>query len=140
MDTTLIVILLAVALVAIIAVPGLFRRKDKEAGTAQALDNTRANTLSAPSAKMATLEDNQSQWFARWLCEQASAQTGMDLTRDPMALPRISDAATKAQAEIDTNGRAEISLPYIAADSSGPKHFQLTVTRDQLASARNRMT
>lgn len=140
MDTTLIIVLLGVALLAIIALPGLFRKKGDDNSAAPSLENPRANAPAPQPAKLTTLDEIQSQWFARWLCEQARAQTGIDMTRDPMALTRIGEAAKKAQAEIDTNGQAEISLPYIAADSSGPKHFNLKVTREQLASVRQRMT
>jgi hypothetical protein len=138
MDTSLLIVLLAVALIAIVALPNLFRRKTDD-GTAPSPDSPRANTRASKPAKMATLEDSHSQSLTRWLCEQVSTQTGIDVTRDPMALSRIADAAKKAQDETDANGHAEILLPYIAAIASGPKHFQLKVTREQLASARNRM-
>jgi hypothetical protein len=136
MDATLTILLLGVALLAIVALPSLLRRKND----ADSLAPNALETAPAPrAAKMATPEDIQSQGFARWLCEQASAQTGVDLRHDPMALTRISEAAQKAQAEIDASGHADIYLPYITADSSGTKHFTLKVTRDQWASARHRI-
>ena len=139
MDTTLIIILLGVALLAIVAVPSLLRRKNDADSLAPPAHNALESNPAPRATKMATLEDMQSLEFARWLCKQASAQTGVDLTRDPMALTRIGESAQKAQADIDASGHAEISLPYITADSSGPKHFTLKVTRDQLASARHRI-
>ena len=139
MDTTLIILLLDVALLAIVALPSLLRRKNDTDSLVPPATHTHEIAPTPRSAKMATLEEMQSLEFARWLCEQASAQTGVDLTRDPMALTRIGESAQKAQADIDADGHAEISLPYITADSNGPKHFTLKVTRDQLASARHRI-
>lgn len=139
MDATLIVLLLGIALLAIVVLPTLLRKKSDENSMAPPLTGIPVNTPAPRAVKMTTLDEIQSQWFARGLCEQAQTQLGLDLTHDPMALSRIGEAAKKAQAEIDADGHAEISLPYIAADASGPKHFQLKVTREQLASARNRM-
>ena len=137
MDTALIIVLLGIALLAIVAVPSLLRRKNEDSSGAPSADSAHVNTPAPRPASMVSLDETQSQWFARWLCEQASAQTGIDLARDPMALMRIGEAATKVQAEVDASGHAEISLPYIAANASGPKHFNLKVTREQLANARN---
>ena len=122
MSTTLIVILLALALLVIVALPSLRRKKT---------DDAAPPALSVRSAKPADLHDVKSTPLYRWLCEQACAQTGMDLRNDPMALTRIAEAAKKAQAEIDAAGSAEISLPYICADASGPKHLELRITREQ---------
>jgi len=135
MDTTLLIVLLGVALLAIVVLPGLFRRKN-DAGDAAG----QMNGAPAPRPPlMTTLEQSHEQELVRWLCEQASAQTGINLARDPMALTRISEAAKKVQTDIDADGHAELSLPYIAADASGPKHFQLAITREQWASAGRRL-
>lgn len=138
MDATLVMLLLGIALLAIVVLPTLLRKKTGDNNVAPLPDGMHANPPAPRDAKMTTLEEIQSQWFARWLCEQAHAQTGLDLTHDPMALARIGEAAKRAQTEIDAGGQAEISLPYIAADAAGPKHFSLKVTREQLASVRHR--
>jgi hypothetical protein len=138
MDATLVMLLLGIALLAIVVLPTLLRKKTGDNTASPLPDGMHDNTPAPRDAKMTTLEEIQSQWFARWLCEQAQAQTGSDLTQDPMALARIGEAAKKAQAEIDAGGKAEISLPYIAADAAGPKHFSLKVTREQLAIVRHR--
>jgi molecular chaperone DnaK len=58
--------------------------------------------------------------------------TGIDLTRDPMAMNRVREAAEKAKIELSTVYETEINLPFIAQDSSGPKHLTMTLTRAKL--------
>ncbi len=54
---------------------------------------------------------------------------GIDLSKDPMATQRLKEAAERAKCELSSSSQAEINLPFITADSSGPKHFALTLTR-----------
>jgi len=68
--------------------------------------------------------------LAKMLIEEASRQTQMNLSGDPMAVTRITEAAVKAQDELTQKGQTEINLPYIGADAKGPKHFSVSVTRD----------
>ena len=128
MNTILIVLVLGVVLLAIVAMPKLFGRKDDT-------DAPHAAKVSAPamprSPHLAKVHDIDASPLARWLCDQACTQTGLNLRGDPMALTRIAEAAKKARADIDAGGVAEVSLPYIGADSSGPKHFELRITREQ---------
>ncbi len=58
--------------------------------------------------------------------------TGIDLTKDPMAINRVREAAEKAKIELSTVYETEINLPFIAQDSSGPKHLTMTLTRAKL--------
>ncbi len=67
-----------------------------------------------------------------FLLEQFRTETGIDLSDDTMAMQRIKEAAEAAKCELSTAETAEISLPFIAADSSGPKHLQVRLTRSQL--------
>jgi len=67
-----------------------------------------------------------------YLLEQFQAQTGIDLTGDPMAMQRVKEAAEAAKCELSTAEVAEVSLPFIAADHAGPKHLQLQLTRSRL--------
>ena len=67
--------------------------------------------------------------LVQWLLERAREQTGTALDGDPLARQRITEAATKAMEELRTDGSAEISLPYLTADASGPKHFGIRFTR-----------
>ena len=66
------------------------------------------------------------------LCEEFQKETGVDLTRDRMAMQRIKEASEKAKHELSSTTETEINLPFITADDSGPKHLSLTMTRDTL--------
>ena len=61
-------------------------------------------------------------------------ESGFDLNSDPMALQRLKEAAEKAKIELSSTEQTEINLPYITADSSGPKHFVQKLTRAKLES------
>ena len=67
-----------------------------------------------------------------WLLDQASEQTGVNLKGDPMAVERIANAARLARQELEEQESTLISLPFLTADGSGPKHFELTLTRNML--------
>jgi molecular chaperone DnaK len=58
-------------------------------------------------------------------------QEGIDLSKDAMALQRLKEAAERAKCELSTSTQAEINLPFITADQSGPKHLTLTLTRSK---------
>lgn len=64
-----------------------------------------------------------------WLVEEFKKQTGIDLSQDKMAEQRLKDAAEKAKIELSTVMSTNINLPFITADTSGPKHLDLTLTR-----------
>ncbi len=59
---------------------------------------------------------------------------GVDLSKDPLALQRLKDAAEKAKIELSTSEQTDINLPYVTADASGPKHLELRLTRAKLES------
>ena len=67
-----------------------------------------------------------------FLVEQFKKDTGIDLTKDRMALQRLKEAAEKAKIELSTLHETEINLPYITADASGPKHLTTKLSRVQL--------
>jgi molecular chaperone DnaK len=72
-----------------------------------------------------------------WLAEEFKTENGMDLSKDPMALQRLKEAAEKAKIELSSTTSTEVNLPYITADASGPKHLVRTLSRakfEQLAS------
>lgn len=60
--------------------------------------------------------------------------TGVDLTKDVLALQRLKDAAEKAKIELSSRQETEINLPYITADATGPKHLNLNITRAKFES------
>lgn len=64
-----------------------------------------------------------------WLIEEFKEETGIDLSKDPNALQRLKDAAETAKKELSVRKETTINLPYIAADSKGPRHLQKTLTR-----------
>ena len=64
-----------------------------------------------------------------WIVSEFKKQEGIDLSKDPMALQRLKEAAEKAKCELSTTLETTINLPFITADSSGPKHLNLTLTR-----------
>src|SRR5208283_309009 len=61
-------------------------------------------------------------------------QTGIDVSSDRMAMPRLKEAAEKAKIELSTLMSTDIDLPFLTADASGPKHLHLTLTRTKLES------
>ena len=67
-----------------------------------------------------------------WLVGEFKQDTAIDLANDRMALQRLRDAAEKAKIELSTVVETEINLPFITADSSGPKHLVMTLTRSKL--------
>ncbi len=66
--------------------------------------------------------------------EQFKEESGFDLKSDPLALQRLKEAAEKAKIELSSAEQTEVNLPYITADSSGPKHFVHKITRAKLES------
>ena len=76
--------------------------------------------------------DNFDQKIMDWLANEFKKDNGIDLRKDPMALQRLKEAAEKAKCELSTSLETEINLPFITADASGPKHFNIKLTRAQL--------
>tara|TARA_B100001564_G_scaffold275483_1_gene237215 strand:- start:22711 stop:24633 length:1923 start_codon:yes stop_codon:yes gene_type:complete len=68
------------------------------------------------------------------LVDEFKKEQNFDLTQDPSAIQRLKEAAEKAKIELSSNQQTEINLPYITADSSGPKHLLLKLTRAKLES------
>jgi molecular chaperone DnaK len=73
--------------------------------------------------------DDFDQALIDWMANEFKAENSMDLTKDPMALQRLKEAAEKAKIELSASTQTEINLPYITADASGPKHLVKTLTR-----------
>jgi len=72
-----------------------------------------------------------------WLVSEFKADTGIDLSQDPNALQRVKDAAETAKKELSAKKETLISLPYITADQSGPKHLERRLTRAKFESLIN---
>jgi len=73
--------------------------------------------------------DDFDQRIIEWLEAEFKKDQGIDLTKDPMAVQRLKEAAEKAKMELSTVAQTEINLPFVTADQSGPKHMNYTLTR-----------
>jgi molecular chaperone DnaK len=69
-----------------------------------------------------------------YLVEEFLKDSGIDLTKDVLALQRLKDAAEKAKIELSSSQQTDVNLPYITADSTGPKHMNVKLTRAKLES------
>ncbi|GCE24011.1 hypothetical protein KDK_78110 [Dictyobacter kobayashii] len=76
--------------------------------------------------------DDFDQHIINWLADKFRQEQGIDLRNDRMALQRLKEAAERAKIELSTVQQTEVNLPFISADSSGPKHLVMTLTRSQL--------
>ena len=75
--------------------------------------------------------DDFDQVIIDWLVQGFKADEGIDLTKDPMAMQRLKEAAEKAKIELSSTTSTEINLPYISAEGGMPKHLVKTLTRSQ---------
>src|SRR5246500_5367729 len=73
--------------------------------------------------------DNIDQRVIDWILAEFKKDQGVDLSKDPMAMQRLKEAAEKAKIELSNVVETEINLPFITADATGPKHLQMKLTR-----------
>ncbi|MFQ5649349.1 MAG: molecular chaperone DnaK [bacterium] len=73
--------------------------------------------------------DDFDQRIIDWIVDEFKKQEGVDLSKDPMALQRLKEAAEKTKCELSTVAQTDINLPFITATDTGPKHLNLTLTR-----------
>ena len=78
--------------------------------------------------------DNFDEKIIDWLLEEFKVENGMDLSKDAGALQRLREASEKAKVELSNSSSTEINLPYITADSTGPKHLVRTLSRAKFES------
>jgi molecular chaperone DnaK len=78
--------------------------------------------------------DDFDQRIMNWVVTEFKKDNGIDLSKDMLALQRIKEAAEKAKIELSSSLEAQINLPFITSDSSGPKHLDLKLTRANLES------
>ena len=78
--------------------------------------------------------DNFDEKIIEWLLDEFKTQNGMDLSKDSAALQRLREAAEKAKVELSNSTNTEINLPYLTADSSGPKHLVVNLSRAKFES------
>jgi len=70
----------------------------------------------------------------QYLTKEFERESGVDISKDPLAMQRLKKAAEKAKIELSTGQQTEINLPYVTADASGPKHLNIKLTRAKLES------
>jgi len=70
----------------------------------------------------------------KWILDEFKSQSGIDVTKDKLAIQRVREAAEKAKIELSSALQTEINLPYLTADASGPKHCNINFTRSKLES------
>lgn len=73
--------------------------------------------------------DDWDQRVIDWLADKFQSDNNIDLRKDPMALQRLKEAAENAKKELSSAQQADINLPFITADATGPKHLNYTLTR-----------
>lgn len=78
--------------------------------------------------------DNFDEKIINWVVEEFKSESGIDASNDPMAYQRIRETAEKAKVELSSSTETEINLPYLSADSTGPKHFVKKITRSKFES------
>jgi len=76
--------------------------------------------------------DNIDQQIIEWLVDEFKKDQGIDLSTDPMALQRLREESEKAKIELSSSMETDINLPFITADSSGPKHLNIKISRSKL--------
>ena len=76
--------------------------------------------------------DDMDQVIIDWLAEEFRKEQGVNLLQDSMALQRLKESAEKAKCELSSTQQTDINLPFITADSSGPKHLSIALTRSKL--------
>lgn len=78
--------------------------------------------------------DNFDEKIINWVVEEFKSESGVDISKDPMAYQRVRETAEKAKVELSSATETEINLPYLSADSTGPKHFVKKITRSKFES------
>jgi len=128
-----------VAIVGVVAVVFISRRDDfvnpfsKSSPMSQPTKNVSPEVpKNVPPHLYRHPETNRETAIVDWLVEEASAQTGMDLSRDTMVRERLTNAVRLAITDLETSDTAQLSLPFLAADEKGPKHFEFKITRQML--------
>ncbi len=75
--------------------------------------------------------DNWDEELVQYIADEFKKEQGIDLRNDPMALQRLKEAAEKAKKDLSFQAQADINLPFITADQTGPRHLTRTITRSQ---------
>lgn len=77
-------------------------------------------------------ENPQEEAAFQWICEEATRQTQIDIQKDTLAIKRLREGFSKAVKKLENSDTAEINLPFIAVNNSGPCHFKKNLSREVL--------
>ncbi|KAH0895570.1 hypothetical protein HID58_045138 [Brassica napus] len=125
---------------AVVTVPAYFndaqRQATKDAGRIAGLDVERI--INEPTAAALSYEDFDNA-LLDFLVNEFKTSEGIDLAKDRLALQRLREAAEKAKIELSSTSQTEINLPFITADASGAKHFNITLTRSKFETLVNNL-
>jgi len=102
------------------------QRKAREEAERKALKVSATNYDTQPGG------DNLDQAIMHLMIENFKAQEGIDLSKDPLALRRLKEAVEAAKSALASATTYDIYLPFITADTTGPKHFRVTLTKEKL--------
>jgi molecular chaperone DnaK len=75
--------------------------------------------------------DNVDEVLIEWLTNTFKSESGIDISKDPMAMQRLKEAAEKAKIELSAAQQTDINLPFLTADQTGPKHLNVSLTRSK---------
>ncbi len=75
--------------------------------------------------------DNVDELLIDWLTSTFKSESGIDISKDPMAMQRLKEAAEKAKIELSAAQQTDINLPFLTADQTGPKHLNVSLTRSK---------
>jgi molecular chaperone DnaK len=75
--------------------------------------------------------DNVDELLIEWLTNTFKSESGIDISKDPMAVQRLKEAAEKAKIELSAAQQTDINLPFLTADQTGPKHLNVSLTRSK---------
>jgi hypothetical protein len=123
------IVVLAVLVVAIGYAAGIYYRNKQGIMPPPPPPGTR-KTASGPAAP--PISDREVRAVVSWLLSQAFEQTGIRVADDRLAYQRIVEAAQKAVVELKQQDSTDVSLPYLTADASGPKHLEARLTREMI--------
>ena len=124
-----VIIVLTVIVVAVAYALGTFWRR-RQGAFPEPPEPGVSKAAGGPAA--APISDREVRAVVSWLLSQAFEQTGIRVADDRLAYQRIVEAAQKAVAELKTQDSFDVSLPYLTADTSGPKHLEARITREMI--------
>jgi len=129
----LLVVVTIVVVIAAYALGVYFRRRSADQPLFPPSSPTAKRMGAASAPARSEVPDRELRVVINWLLSQAFEQTGIRVADDKLAYDRIVSAARKAVETLKTQPSTDISLPFLTADTSGPKHLEARLTQDMIA-------